>query len=105
MRLAAAQAAATLAARLPVEHLSCLDDFAAVVDAADDAEGGVAAGPVVLAADMARLADHVVRDADGAMALRNPGDDAEDDDVLHFLPLPEVARARTGAWVGGGGRA
>ena len=95
VRLAAAQAAATLAARLPVEHLSCLDDFAAVVDAADDAEGGVAAGPVVLAADMARLADHVVRDADGAMALRNPGDDAEDDDA-HFLPLPEASGAAAG---------
>ena len=95
VRLAAAEAAATLAARLPVEHLSCLDDFAAVVDAADDAEGGVAAGPVVLAADMARLADHVVRDADGAMALRDPGDDAEDDDA-HFLPLPEASGAAAG---------
>jgi hypothetical protein len=95
VRLAAAEAAATLAARLPVEHLSCLDDFAAVVDAADDAEGGVAAGPVVLAADMARLADHVVRDADGAMALRDPGDDTEDDDA-HFLPLPEASGAAAG---------
>ena len=94
-RLAAAEAAASLAARLPVEHLSCLDDFAAVVDAADDAEGGVAAGPVVLAADMARLADHVVRDADGAMALRDPGDDTEDDDA-HFLPLPEASGAAAG---------
>ena len=62
------------------------------MDAADDAEGGVAAGPVVLAADMARLADHVVRDADGAMAVREPagGDDAEDEDA-HFLPLPGAA--------------
>ena len=92
VRLAAAEAAASLAARLPVEHLSCLQDFDAVVDAADDAEGGVAAGPVVLAADMARLADHVVRDADGAMAVREPagGDDAEDEDA-HFLPLPGAA--------------
>ena len=92
VQLAAAEAAASLAARLPVEHLSCLQDFDAVVDAADDAEGGVAAGPVVLAADMARLADHVVRDADGAMAVREPagGDDAEDEDA-HFLPLPGAA--------------
>ena len=98
VRLAAAEAAALLAARLPVEHLSCLDDFDAVVAAADDAEGGVAAGPVVLAADMARLVEHVARDADGAMAVLEPppagGHEAEDEEA-HFLPLPGASQSPT----------
>lgn len=97
-RLAAAEAAASLAARLPVEHLSCLDDFDAVVAAADDAEGGVAAGPVVLAADMARLVENVARDADGAMAVLEPdpagGHEAEDEEA-HFLPLPGASQSPT----------
>ena len=56
--------------RCPWTHLSCLDDFEIVLDAADDAEGGVAPGPVQFAADMARLLEHVVRDENGELEIR-----------------------------------
>ena len=88
VRVAAAEAAATLAASLPVSHLSCLDDFSIVVDATDDAEGGVAAGPVVFAADMARLLEHTSRDSAGDLEIRASTSEcgSENGDVLDDAP-------------------
>jgi hypothetical protein len=97
LRNAAAEAAETLAATLPVTHLSCLDDFEIVLDAADDAEGGVAPGPVQFAADMARLLEHVVRDENGELEIRAStsacGGEDEDamDDARGFNPETAVA--------------
>jgi len=98
-RVVAAEAAATLAARLPVECLSCLDDFSVVVAAADDAEGGIAAGPIVFAADMARLMERATRSADGEifipLANTSGGDDGSVDEDTHFVPLPGVGDVAT----------